>query len=120
MAEQLDIHIPVLLEVKISGDATKHGFAPEQMEWALAELADLKRLQIRGLMAMASLEGGLVRASADFEQLRLLRDRLAINRPPGIGLDELSMGMSRDFEEAIRQGATIVRVGSALFDGVRQ
>ena len=67
---------------------------------------------------MAGLAGDTVAARADFERLRNLRDHLRLNCPDSISLDELSMGMSRDFELAIEEGATMVRVGSALFDGV--
>ena len=66
---------------------------------------------------MASLDGGLDVARREFAALRELRDRLTPNSPPGVTLDELSMGMSGDFEVAIEEGATIVRVGSALFEG---
>jgi len=67
---------------------------------------------------MASLKGGLDVARRDFIALRRMRDRLQPLCPPGVSLDELSMGMSGDFEVAIEEGATIVRIGSALFEGV--
>ena len=70
-------------------------------------------------MCMAALEGGLDAARRDFAALRNLRDRLRANCPANIRLDELSMGMSGDYEVAIEEGATIVRVGSALFEGIR-
>jgi uncharacterized pyridoxal phosphate-containing UPF0001 family protein len=69
-------------------------------------------------MGMASLVGGIEAAKRDFARLRLLRDRLSGNLPPGVSLNELSMGMSNDFEAAIEAGATIVRVGSALVEGI--
>jgi uncharacterized pyridoxal phosphate-containing UPF0001 family protein len=68
-------------------------------------------------MAMAGLAAGPSAAETDFARLRALRDRLAARLPPGVALDELSMGMSGDFEAAIRQGATLVRIGSALAEG---
>ena len=68
---------------------------------------------------MASLAGDRDAARADFSRLRKLRDRLQPNCPSSISLDELSMGMSRDYELAIEEGATIVRVGSALFEGLK-
>lgn len=108
----------LLLEVNISGDAAKQGFAPEEIEPLLPQLAELRQLRVVGLMAMASLEGGAVRARSDFANLRKLRDRLIRVAPAGIELGELSMGMSGDFIEAIAEGATLVRVGSALFEGV--
>jgi len=69
-------------------------------------------------MCMASLEGGLEAARRDFAALRKLRDRLRPHCPEGVCLDELSMGMSGDFEVAIEEGATMVRIGSALFEGL--
>lgn len=110
--------LPLLLEVNISGEAAKHGFAPDAIEPLLGELAGYHHVGVRGLMCMASLEGGLDAARRDFAALRLLRDRLRPQCPPGVSLDDLSMGMSGDFEVAIEEGATIVRVGSALFEGI--
>jgi hypothetical protein len=109
---------PVLLEVNISGDAAKTGLAPTELEPLVAEAAALEYVEVRGLMGMASLEGDDAAARQDFIHLRTLRDRLARNLPPQLALDELSMGMSGDFEIAIAEGATIVRLGSLLFEGV--
>lgn len=106
---------PVLLEVNISGDTTKHGFAPAEIEPNLPALAEFSHVEICGLMGMASLEGDLNQARREFASLRQLRDCLQRVAPPAIRLDELSMGMSGDFEAAIEVGATIVRIGSALF-----
>ena len=69
-------------------------------------------------MAMATRAGGSRQARDNFSDLRRLRDRLREDCPPEISLDELSMGMSGDFEAAIEEGATIVRVGSVLFEGI--
>jgi pyridoxal phosphate enzyme (YggS family) len=110
----------VLLEVNISGDASKTGLPPHEIEPLLADASAWPDVCIRGLMGMASLEGGDAAAARDFEALRLLRDRLAKNFPPEVSLAELSMGMSDDYEIAIAQGATIVRVGSALFEGLAE
>ena len=107
----------VLLEVNVSGESAKHGFAAADIEPLLAELPGYANVSVRGLMCMASLEGGATEARRDFAALRALRDKLRPACPPGVALDELSMGMSGDFEEAIEEGATIVRVGSALFEG---
>jgi PLP dependent protein len=108
--------IPVLLEVKISGEPSKYGVAPDEVEPLLVRAAGARRVAVCGLMGMASLEGGLGVARREFAALRTLRDRLRPRCPPGATLDELSMGMSGDFEVAIEQGATIVRVGTALFE----
>jgi len=118
MAEE-SRRLPALIEVNISGDERKHGFMPDDVEPLLSDLAELPHLEIRGLMAMAALEGGPDRARHDFAALRRLRERLRRNCPPGLAMDELSMGMSGDFAEAIAEGATIVRIGTALFEGVR-
>lgn len=110
--------LKALIEVNISGDAAKHGFPPDEIEPALRQFAALPNLKIVGLMGMASLEGGRDQAQQDFAALRQLRDRLQANCPDGISLAELSMGMSHDFDLAIREGATLVRVGSTLFEGL--
>jgi pyridoxal phosphate enzyme (YggS family) len=118
IAGESNAMVRALLEVNISGDASKHGFNPEEMPSVMPLLADYSRVQICGLMGMASLEGSLDDARRDFERLRLLRDSLISLLPAGIAFNELSMGMSGDFEAAIEEGATIVRVGSALFEGL--
>ncbi len=115
-------HLPplaVLLEVNISGETAKHGFSPGEVEPFLSKAGDYRHVSIRGLMGMASLEGGIDVARREFAALRELRDHLQANCPPAVTLDELSMGMSNDFEAAIEEGATIVRIGSALFEGIQ-
>ena len=112
------LRVPVLLEVHTSGEAAKSGLEPDGIERELPKLAEFRHLEIRGLMCMAALEGGLDVARRNFADLRLIRDRLRANCPENIRLDELSMGMSGDYEVAIEEGATIVRIGSALFEGV--
>jgi len=82
----------------------------------LAALAGYRHVSVRGLMCMAGLEGDLDAARREFAALRQLRDRLRQSSPPEVMLDELSMGMSGDYEIAIEEGATIVRIGSALFE----
>jgi PLP dependent protein len=108
----------VLLEVNISGESAKHGFAPRELAPLLPTIAGLSHLRVRGLMGMAGLQTSAGEARRQFASLRMLRDRLQADCPPHIGLSELSMGMSGDFEAAIAEGATLVRVGSALLEGV--
>lgn len=108
----------VLVEVNISGDAAKHGTSPDELEPLLATAAGLPNVRVRGLMTMAALEGDADRTRRDFAALRELRDRVLGNAPPSIDLTKLSMGMSSDYEAAIEEGATIVRIGSALFEGL--
>lgn len=110
--------VDVLIEVNISGDTTKTGLPPAEVEPLVAYALNLSGVTVRGLMGMASLVGGLATAKRDFSRLRDLRDRLQNHFGHAVRLDELSMGMSDDFEVAIGEGATIVRIGSALFEGV--
>ncbi len=119
-AEKLDCAANVLLEVNISGDSAKHGFEPAGIEPALSSMSDCTNLNVQGLMAMAHREGGLDVARRDFASLRELRDRLVNSCPENASLAQLSMGMSGDFEAAIAEGATILRIGSALFEGVER
>jgi pyridoxal phosphate enzyme (YggS family) len=109
--------VRVLLEVNCSLEAAKQGLTPEGLEALLAELPRFPQVQVCGLMTMAARSGGPSTAARNFEALRALRDRLEC--PAGTTLEELSMGMSGDFEEAIRAGATLVRIGSLLWEGVR-
>ncbi len=106
-----------LLEVNISGEAQKHGFLPGDMPQVLTELAEYPDVPVVGLMGMAALDSSPDEARRQFAGLRKLRDGLGAEAPDHVSLSELSMGMSGDFEVAIEEGATMVRVGSALFAG---
>lgn len=110
--------LSVLLEVNVSGEEAKHGFRPDEIEPNLSAIAALDNLNVRGLMCMAGLDVDLATARRQFAGLRELREWLRTVAPPTIGLEELSMGMSGDFEVAIEEGATMVRIGSALFEGL--
>ncbi|MEI6084153.1 MAG: YggS family pyridoxal phosphate-dependent enzyme [Verrucomicrobiota bacterium] len=94
----------ILLEVNVAGEASKFGLKPEDVPGALETINQLPRLQVEGLMTVAPFTGD---ARPHFRRLRELRDQL--------GLRELSMGMSHDYLPAIEEGATIVRIGSAIF-----
>jgi pyridoxal phosphate enzyme (YggS family) len=117
-AARTNLLTQILLEVNISGDETKTGFAPTEMESALQAAAGMKNLVVTGLMSMAGLDTDAAISQEQFAAVRELRDRLQQNAPPNILLRELSMGMSNDFREAIAEGATMVRIGSSLFEGV--
>jgi hypothetical protein len=114
--ETLPRPVRVLLEVNTSGEAVKHGLAADEVEPLVAIADRFPSVSICGLMTMAALAGGPAVAARNFASLRELRDRLRTRAADGVQLDELSMGMSGDFEEAIAAGATIVRVGTALWE----
>ena len=108
--------LEVLLEVNVSGDQNKHGFSADSLRDRFPALLQLESIQIIGLMAMAGIDSDAAEARRQFSRLRDLRDELqeVFENP----LPHLSMGMSSDFEAAIEEGATYVRVGSALFTGI--
>jgi pyridoxal phosphate enzyme (YggS family) len=97
----------ILLEVNVSGEASKFGLKPEDLESTLKAVNQLPRLEVRGLMTVAPYVKDAEEARPSFRRLRELRDAL--------GLRDLSMGMSHDFEVAIEEGATMVRIGTAIF-----
>lgn len=105
---------PVLLEVNISGEESKHGFVPADVREALIEASHMPGVAVRGLMTMAPL-GRPQDARWVFRELRELRDSLREMPLNGVELTELSMGMSNDFRVAVEEGSTIVRVGTAIF-----
>jgi len=110
--------LPALIEINVSGDETKHGFEVDQAVAALDHALALQGFNVRGLMAMSGIDSDSLQARREFAALRELRDRLLAKGYPAASLHELSMGMTRDFEAAIEEGATMVRIGSALFEGV--
>lgn len=105
----------VLLQVKVGGEATKSGVAAEQAPRLLEAVARLKHLELAGLMTIPPPPGKPGDSRRWFARLRELRDRWDGTCCPRGALRELSMGMSADFEEAIEEGATIVRIGSLIF-----
>jgi pyridoxal phosphate enzyme (YggS family) len=118
ISDELGQKTPVLLEANTSGDQEKHGWVADDLRRLAPTLGDFPRVEVRGLMTMASRTGDEAVARQNFADLRSLRDELVPQCPDGIDLAELSMGMSRDLEAAILEGSTMVRVGSALFEGV--
>jgi PLP dependent protein len=121
LAERLDARaaslgrrLPVLLEVNIAGEHTKAGFRRHELEGAVGEIGRLFHLEIRGLMTVAPLMPRAEDVRWAFRALRQWRDDLR-DKAPFPHLPELSMGMSNDFKVAIEEGATIVRIGRALF-----
>lgn len=108
-----DLACDYLLEVNTSGEETKYGMRPEEVETAAGELFGLPSVRLRGLMTIAAPDPAA--AELEFRELRMLLERLKRIAPRPEELTELSMGMSGDFEAAVRQGATLVRVGTAIF-----
>jgi hypothetical protein len=108
--------VPVLLEIKLSQESTKNGLDPDsaEMRALLEQLPDLTHLVMRGLMTIAPLDENPETARACFRRLRMLRERWSAGFPQ-LDFRELSMGMSGDFEIAIEEGSTLVRIGTALF-----
>ena len=106
--------LPVLLEVNVSGEASKYGLQPADVEIAAEAMRGFQHLQIQGLMTMAPIVPDPEEARPVFVALRELRERLAA-RFPDLDWRHLSMGMTDDFEVAVEEGATIVRIGRAIF-----
>lgn len=108
----------VLLEVNISGEPSKHGFRPVELLELSPILQGLAQSRVVGLMGMSSLDSDSDLARREFASLRGLRDDLSRELGDAHELKHLSMGMSGDFREAILEGSTMVRIGSALFEGI--
>jgi pyridoxal phosphate enzyme (YggS family) len=117
LSAELGLRPRLLLEVNVSGEASKDGYSPEQLAADWTAICALSHVEIAGLMTMAPFSDEPEDSRATFRQLRELRDRLAdLPRSPRLG--ELSMGMSGDFEVGIEEGATLIRIGTSLFDGL--
>lgn len=113
-ASSLGIEVPCLLQVNVSGEKSKHGLAPEQVPELIRQLRPLTGVKPIGLMTMAPFEDEPERTRSVFRALRELRDELNRAAPTEAPLTELSMGMSNDFEVAVEEGATWVRLGTVL------
>ena len=106
--------MPILLEVNVSGEATKYGFDPVALPAAVETISQLRSVRLEGLMTVAPMVRNPEEARPFFVRLRELRDELRDRFPGAIGR-HLSMGMTDDFEVAIEEGATMVRIGRAIF-----
>lgn len=113
IADEAGLYPRVLLEVNVSGEGSKFGFSPDKLGEAIEAIAALPRLTIEGLMTIPPLAPEAEASRKFFAQLRVLRDKL--QQDFAIGLPHLSMGMTNDFPIAIEEGATMVRVGTAIF-----
>ena len=119
-AVKLQKSIPILLEVNASRETSKQGFGPEEISRISAEVSNLQRIRILGLMTMAAFTEDPENARSTFASVRKMRDLLRQSIPSPHDLIHLSMGMSNDFEVAIEEGATFVRLGTVLFEGVNE
>lgn len=113
--QKLGRSLDVLVQVNTSAETSKFGLPPADVERFVKQLPAFSSLRVRGLMTLALFSEDPARVRPCFTTLRGLRDRLRQSAPDGIVMDELSMGMSGDFELAIAEGATTVRVGTAIF-----
>ncbi|MCC5926408.1 MAG: YggS family pyridoxal phosphate-dependent enzyme [Bacteroidetes bacterium] len=107
--------INTLIQINISEEDQKSGCEPDDLREILDEARGMKHIVVRGLMGIASFEEDLERVRPQFRLLRELRDFYATSNDGGVQLEHLSMGMTHDLEVAIQEGATMVRVGSAIF-----
>ena len=116
-ARSLGKKLAVLIEINVGGEAAKSGVAPDspELEELLLAAPRLEALEFRGLMTVPPFTDDPEGARPYFRKLRELRDAIAARKLPAVGMDVLSMGMSHDFEVAIEEGSTCVRVGTAIF-----
>jgi pyridoxal phosphate enzyme (YggS family) len=116
-AQQNDKKLSVLIEINVGGEAAKSGLRPESSELAelLRAAPRLEKLEFRGLMTIPPFADDPQQARSYFRKLRELRDQIAARGLRGVGMEALSMGMSHDFEAAIAEGSTCVRIGTAIF-----
>ncbi len=117
MAQRAGKVLPVLVEINIGGEEQKEGLPADcsELNELLLAAPRLQQISIRGLMTVPPFTENPEGARPYFRQMRELRDSIAKRKLPGVGMDELSMGMSHDFEVAIEEGSTCVRLGTAIF-----
>ncbi|HEM4297337.1 YggS family pyridoxal phosphate-dependent enzyme [Streptococcus suis] len=108
--------VKCFLQVNVSGEESKHGFAVSEIDAALAEISLLENIELVGLMTMAPIDATDAELDEIFSKMQEIQEELATRNLPRMPFTELSMGMSGDFERAIAHGATYVRIGSAFFE----
>ena len=113
--KRTDHVIKCFLQVNISGEESKHGFSKEELLELLPELAKLDQIEYVGLMTMAPFEADSEKLKEIFKETQALQAEIREKQIPNMPMTELSMGMSRDFKEAIQFGSTFVRIGTAFF-----
>lgn len=114
-ADQRGLTLPALVQVNIAGEAQKAGFTPEEVRPFLRRVGEYPNLRVRGLMAIMPLCDDAAQLTDYFRGMRTLFDQLRQEAIQGVAMEELSMGMSHDYPLAAREGATMVRVGTALY-----
>ena len=114
-ADELGLCMPILLQVNVSGESSKFGVDPKNVTEVIRKITSLKGVKVRGLMTIPPYDPNPEKSRPYYVCLRELRDTCSKLAIPGLSLDELSMGMSNDYEVAVEEGATLVRVGTALF-----
>lgn len=115
-AKEQSLSLPILIEVNASREENKQGFSPEEVPRLREEVAKLRHLRLEGLMTMAAYDAEPERCRGTFREVRELRERL--RGEWSLPLPRLSMGMSNDFEVAIEEGATLIRLGTVLLEGL--
>ncbi len=118
-AGMINTEVNILIEVNVSGEGSKEGVAPEQAIALVRDVAQVPNLKIRGLMTMAPWFDDQEQARPYFRRLRELKDAITQADITGVEIRELSMGMSGDYEVAVEEGATIVRIGTKIFGARR-
>lgn len=113
--EKIDGAVEILLQVNVGDEASKSGCDPENLESLVRSIAPLSNLRIKGLMCLPPHSDDPEQVRPFFKQLRKLSEQIDRLQLPGVEISELSMGMSGDFEVAVEEGATLVRVGTAIF-----
>ena len=116
---KLDASIDVLIQVNLAGEKSKAGVAPDDVQALLKRVADLPHVRVKGLMTLPPIAQDPEETRSWFRELRELAQKLEALEIPGVSMQTLSMGMSHDFEVAIEEGATLIRVGTAIF-GARE
>jgi pyridoxal phosphate enzyme (YggS family) len=114
-AAEVDKVQHILVQVNISGEDTKSGISADEAIELVSTISEMKHLAVRGLMTMPPYFYQPEKVRPFFAELRRLRDHIQDQRIPNVSMDELSMGMTGDFEVAIQEGATLVRIGTAIF-----
>ena len=115
-AQRINKVMPVLIEVNIGKDPNKHGFGKENLFEVLSQLGKEKGIRVNGLMTIVPFKENLEDTRAYFSALKVIFEGLKAQLIPGVELQELSMGMSHDYRVAVQEGATIVRLGTVLFE----